>query len=137
MLTDEQRKTVETRLLREREQVLDAIGRFDSDAADLRERTGELSVADQHQADYGSEAHEQEKASLLASAEGRRLYALDEALQLLYKEPEKFGVCDVCGRDIQMERLEVVPETRLCAEHARARDIDTEDEANPREASPM
>lgn len=134
MLQEEQRKQIEQRLLREREQVLDAIGEFDETAKDLRERTGELSLADNHPADIATEHQEHEKDFLFASMEGRRLYAIDESLRLLYKEPERFGLCDVCGQDIGMERLDVIPETRLCAQHARERDAASDADANPREA---
>jgi RNA polymerase-binding transcription factor DksA len=132
MLTEAERSEIQRLLLAERERALDAIGEFDESVKDLRERAGELSLWDQHQADYGSESQEREKQFLLASVEGRRLYAIDEALSRLYKTPEDFGRCAECGRGIGMERLEVVPETRLCAEHARARDADAD--ANPREA---
>ena len=33
--------------------------------------------------------------------------------------PEKTRPCEVCGQPIDPERIEVVPETRLCVEHAR------------------
>lgn len=132
MPTEEQRARIEARLLTERERALDSIGHFDDLTKDLRERAGELSLYDQHPADYGSESGETEKQFLLASVEGRRLYAIDEALSRLYKEPESFGTCAECGREIEMERLEVVPETQLCAEHARA--ADPEGAADPREA---
>jgi RNA polymerase-binding transcription factor DksA len=132
MLTDDERKMVEARLLGERERALDAIGDFDALSKDLREHAGELSLYDQHPADLGSESQEQEKHFLLASIEGRRLYAIDEALQRLYKTPEEFGRCAECGESIGMERLDVVPETTLCARHAQERDADAD--ANPREA---
>lgn len=134
MLSDEQRKTIEQRLLREREQVLDALGDFDETAKDLRERIGELSLADNHPADYATDHQEHEKDFLFATMEGRRLYALDESLRLLYKQPDQFGLCQVCGRPIAFERLDVIPETRLCAQHARERDDAAGVDANPREA---
>ena len=83
MLNEEQRKDMEQRLLREREQAQDAIGHHDAQTQDLRERAGEMSLYRLHPADVGSEAHEQEKDFLLASVEGRRLYAIDEALNRL------------------------------------------------------
>ena len=132
MLTDEQRGRIEARLLAERERALESIGHFDDLTQDLRDRAGELALYDQHPADIGSESGEREKQFLLASVDGRRLYAIDEALSRLYRTPEEFGRCEACGRDVGMERLEVVPETRLCAEHAREREA--AGEANPREA---
>ena len=134
MLSEEQRKTIEGRLLRMREDALDAIGHFDEDNQDLRERAGEMSVYRFHPADLGSEMEEREKEFLLASQEGRRLYEIDDALRRLYKEPERFGVCAVCGKDIEWERLDVIPETTVCATDARA--AEEEDAADPREAGP-
>jgi RNA polymerase-binding transcription factor DksA len=134
MLQENERSLIEKRLLDERKRALDSLGHFDELSDELRERTGELSGMDQHMADYATEQHEQEQQFLMASVEGRRLYALDEALQRLYKEPEQFGTCDVCGKQIDMARLDVIPETRLCAEHARARDEASDADADPREA---
>lgn len=135
MLAEHERSRIEHRLLREREQALDAIEHFDERLADLRDRAGELSLYRFHPADLGSESQEQEQDFLLTSVEGRRLYQIDEALSRLYKSPDTFGVCEVCGRDIGVERLEVVPETRLCAEHARAADRAAGVDADPREAA--
>jgi hypothetical protein len=33
--------------------------------------------------------------------------------------PEKTRPCEICGQPIDPERVEAVPETRLCVEHAR------------------
>jgi RNA polymerase-binding transcription factor DksA len=102
---------------------------------DLRDRAGELSLYRFHPADAGSESQEQEQDFLLTSVEGRRLYQIDEALERLYREPERFGVCTVCGRDIGVDRLEVIPETTLCAEHALQKDVAERVDADPREAA--
>ena len=135
MLQDYERTRIEHRLLREREQVLDAIEHFDETEIELRDRAGELSLYRFHPADVGTENYDREQSFVIASAEGRRLYAIDEALSRLYKEPETFGVCEVCGRDIGVERLEVIPETRVCAEHAIQRDLEQGVDADPREAA--
>ncbi len=120
MLTDSERKVVERRLQEERERALDALADFDRQRSQsLQEKTGELSVYRFHMADIGTEAMEQEKQFLLASKEGERLYAIDEALRRLYREPETFGACERCGKSIGVERLQVLPSTPLCAECAR------------------
>lgn len=134
MLQEDQRKQIEQRLLKDREQVLEAIGHFADSNEELRDRMSELSVYDNHPADYGSESHEQEQQFLLATMEGRRLYAIDEALGRLYKTPEEFGKCEVDGEEIEFDRLMVIPETRLCARHARERDEAEGVDADPREA---
>jgi len=101
----------------------------------MRDRAGDLSLYRTHPADVGSESQEQEQDFLLASVEGRRLYQIDEALSRLYKSPETFGTCEVCGREIGAERLEVIPETTLCAEHALQKDVADGVDADPREAA--
>ena len=75
-----------------------------------------------------------EQQFLLATIEGRRLYAIDDALRRLYQEPEEFGKCEVDGGPIEFDRLMVVPETRVCARHARESDEAAGVDANPREA---
>ncbi|MDB4950216.1 MAG: hypothetical protein JWM27_2865 [Gemmatimonadetes bacterium] len=119
-LTETERMTIERLLRRERESTLEAIGHFDESSRDLRERAGEMSLYRLHPADLGTEAQENEKEFLLASQEGRRLYAIDEALERLYKEPEAFGTCRRCGEPIGLPRLEVIPETPYCAVCAAA-----------------
>lgn len=116
MLSKADRDQVEKRLLAEREEALEAIGDFDEQRGEtLQEEAGELSLYRFHMADIGTEAMEREKSFLLASKEGERLYAIDEALRRLYADPESFGTCARCGRPISMERLRVVPSATLCA----------------------
>jgi RNA polymerase-binding transcription factor DksA len=135
MLQEDQRKQIERQLLRDREAVLESIGHFADLSEELRSRISELSGGyDNHPADIGSETYEQEQQFLLASVEGRRLYALDEALGRLYKTPEAFGLCQVDGEPIEFDRLMVIPETTLCARHALAADAAAGVDANPREA---
>ena len=134
MLTSEERGRVERVLLKERARVLENIDHFDERMSDLRDRAGELSLYRFHPADVGTESQDQEQDFLLTSVEGRRLYQIDEALDRLYREPERFGACEVCGRPIGVERLEVIPETRICAEHALQQDVADAVDADPREA---
>lgn len=113
------RKKVEARLLEERRGAMDVLGTLDERTREMIDTSdGELSKYKQHMADDGTDTIEQEQNFLLASAEGRRLYYIDEALRRLYKQPEEFGKCVVCGREIVAERLELVPWTTTCAEHA-------------------
>lgn len=121
MRTEQERKTIERLLLAERERALEAIGVFEEQREEsLEEEAGELSSYRFHMADVGSEAMEREKQFLLASKEGERLYRIDEALRRLYGDPDSFGRCERCGRDIGMDRLTVVPEATLCSDCQRA-----------------
>jgi DnaK suppressor protein len=121
MLSKAERDRVEERLQEERERALESIAEFDRErGVSLQEGTGELSVYRFHMADIGSEAMEREKQFLLASKEGERLYEIDEALRRLYRNPEEFGRCEICGREVSLERLMVMPSTTRCAECVRA-----------------
>ena len=120
MLSSSEQERVEARLREERERAVDSLREFDDGRTEsLEDELGELSSYRLHPADIGTETMEQEQQFLLASAEGRRLYEIDEALRRLYQEPDRFGVCERCGRDIGMQRLEVVPATTLCADCQR------------------
>jgi DnaK suppressor protein len=114
-LTEQERMTVERLLLKAREAAINAIGHFDEATKEMRDRAGEISLYRFHPADLGTEMLDQEKDFLLASKEGRRLFEVDDALRRLYADPEAFGTCQRCGRQIGFARLEVIPETPYCA----------------------
>ena len=118
-MNDKQRSEIEERLLKERADALETLGTLDDRAREvLASDDGELSNYPLHMADDGTDTMEQEKTFLLASQEGRRLYQIDEALRRLYTRPEDFGKCGVCGREIGMERLDLIPWATTCSEHA-------------------
>lgn len=114
-LTEQERMTVERLLLKSREAAIAAIGYFDENTKEMRDRAGEISLYRFHPADLGTEMMDQEKDFLLASKEGRRLFEIDEALRRLYSEPDQFGICRRCGKPIGFARLEVIPEAPYCA----------------------
>src|SRR6185436_10746667 len=57
-----------------------------------------------HMADVGTDAMEREKAFQLASAEGRILMEINEALRRMARG--EYGVCESCGNPILRARLE-------------------------------
>lgn len=119
-MSDEQRKKLEERLVEERRKAQKALAQFDERFAEAgSEADGDLTNYPLHQADEGTDTMEEEKEMLLASQEGRLLYAIDDALRRLYKEPERFGRCqeEGCAREIAFERLELIPWARYCKEH--------------------
>ena len=108
-------KSLEQRLLEERDQVMKELGFFDENYHDTtRVASGDLSAYSFHMADQGTDAMEREKAFLFASKEGRQLYQIDEALRRLYREPGGFGLCVQCTAPIGSERLEALPYATLC-----------------------
>jgi DnaK suppressor protein len=112
---------IRTRLEEERvrlEGVRDGIRREQGEGSQA-DAAGELSSADQHPGDLGTETFEQEKnLSLLEQVEAE-LGEIDAAFQRL--ERGSYGVCQACGKPIAPERLEALPATRFCVEdQARA-----------------
>jgi RNA polymerase-binding transcription factor len=88
-----------------------------------------------HLADEGTDTMEQEQSFLLLSKEGRMLIEIDEALRILYKEPERYGLCDNCGEPIAFERLDIVPWTRLCVTCQREQELLAPPPTVPEEAA--
>lgn len=106
--------SLEKRLLEERAKLVAEIKHLDETVLNqsVKESSGDLSSYSFHMADMGSDAMERERAFLTASAEGRNLLEVDDALRRLYRG--EYGVCETCGTDISMKRLEAVPQARLC-----------------------
>ena len=52
----------------------------------------------------------------------RQIEEIDDAL--LRIERGEYGVCEVCGRPIELDRLEAEPTARLCEEDARRADVE-------------
>jgi DnaK suppressor protein len=117
-MTESDRKTIEERLLSERERTTALLGRFDESARTGSDDDGDLAKIDQHPADDGTDTMEQEKTLMLLGHEGELLAKIDEALRRLYQDPDKFGTCENCGRDIEMARLDLLPWTLVCSECA-------------------
>jgi RNA polymerase-binding transcription factor DksA len=106
------------RLEQERKRLLAVKETFDDEH--LTEETeseaiSELSSVDQHQADLGTETFEREKdISILEQLEAE-LADVEHALKRL--DDGTYGTCEIDGKPIPEERLEVLPATRLCLEH--------------------
>ena len=79
----------------------------------------ELASNDQHQGDIGTETFEREKDFSLLEQLEAEISDLDAALRKI--DEGTYGRCEVCGQEIDAERLEAMPGTRTCREHAGAR----------------
>lgn len=77
---------------------------------------GELSDADQHPADVGTETFNRERDISLVESIDDELSDVEAALERL--EAGTYGTCEACGRPISAERLEALPATRFCIEDA-------------------
>lgn len=108
-LTADQREALGALLERERRKLVRRLRRFGEEVVDR-----DFEGLSQHMADAAAESMERERAALMASEEGRRLVEVDRALDRFTRQPESYGVCRSCERDIAFERLEALPYTTLC-----------------------
>jgi RNA polymerase-binding protein DksA len=99
----EKRAEVEERIEHWREVALES---------NYKETTGDHSGYTSHMADQGTDAMEREKAFLFLSREEKYLQQINQALQRI--ELGEYGICRVCGKEIDIKRMEVVPTTRIC-----------------------
>lgn len=82
-----------------------------------RESSGDLSGYSYHMADVGTDNFGREMELNIASTGNERLRLIEEALERV--EDGSFGKCLSCGADVHLERLKVLPYTRLCIDCAR------------------
>ena len=114
-MNKKQRTHLEGRLIEERDRVMKELGHYgESFSTTLQASDGDLSSYSFHMADQGTDAMEREKQFLMASKEGRYLWHVNQALRRLYADPNTFGKCQTCKRNINLERLDALPHARLC-----------------------
>lgn len=112
-LTDAQRKHLERRLVEERALLTRALDRYEEAAATTsRDDDGDVSSALTHMADVGTDNFQRELDASNAVRQSRELSEIDFALQKLYEEPERYGICENTGEEIAFERLDIVPWAR-------------------------
>ena len=92
------------------------VGESSGLAESQEESTGELTNFDQHLGDHATDTFEREKDRSISEGIDAKLSEIDAALERI--DRGEYGVCEVCGRKIADERLEAVPATRFCREHA-------------------
>jgi RNA polymerase-binding protein DksA len=113
LLNKKDLKHFEDRLLEERKKLLGQLGYLERTLNQTqRDSAGDLSAYSFHMADMGTDAMEREKTFLFASAEGRLLYNVDEALRRLYRN--EYGICQSCGKEVGKARLDAIPQASLC-----------------------
>lgn len=87
---------------------------------DQREALSELSLADNHPADIGTETFERSKDIGLKDRSRAQLAKIDEALARI--ADGSYGACAGCGAPIPEERLETVPAATTCVDCQQVRD---------------
>lgn len=76
----------------------------------------ELSNYDNHPADNATDLTDQHTQQALDRHEEEELESIDVALQAM--DEGTYGTCAVCGKEIPVERLEIVPTALTCVDHA-------------------
>lgn len=79
--------------------------------------TGELSQYDNHPADTATDLYEREKDLALFENLERELQDIEYALQKM--EEGSYGICEITGEKIPLERLMVNPTARTVVEHSK------------------
>lgn len=103
-------------LLNLRDRIVDGISFLAGDNLNKSQRdaSGDLSNHAVHMADQGTDNFDREFALSLVSNEQEVLYEIDEALHRI--DAGTYGICEMTGRPIEIERLKVLPYARYCRE---------------------
>ena len=118
-LSSADRTHLERRLLEERERVSHALAQYAGDTRETaREESGDVSTFHGHMADLGTDTADQEFDAANAARLTVELGEIDAALERLYQRPDTYGRCEGAGEPFPFERLDVLPWTRTCREHA-------------------
>ncbi|MHB8158326.1 MAG: TraR/DksA C4-type zinc finger protein [Desulfocucumaceae bacterium] len=137
MLTDEMKQKMKQRLLADKSDAMSRIEAINQGGLheSLAGSISELSMYDNHPADIGSEVFERSKDFALREDALHMASAIDDALYKI--EKGTYGKCDLCGKDISLDRLEAIPYTTLCLDCKSEGELDTGAENRPVEEDVM
>lgn len=74
--------------------------------------SGELSSYDNHPADIGTDVYMEDMQNSLINHEEGKLNNIEDALYKI--ENGTYGICEICHKQIDKDRLDILPETNLC-----------------------
>lgn len=127
MLTKEQTKHLQTVLLKMQKD-FEKTRQVDEHEDSMRDASGELSMVDNHPADMGTELYERERDQALEVHADAEIQKVEHALSAIQKGD--YGICEVCQKSIGYERLEAIPYTTLCIEHANMKEAMDDEQAH-------
>lgn len=115
MKSDNSRR-YEQRLMVEKEKLKNTLNNMDEHglAMSQREEVDELSMYDNHPADMGTEMFDKERRYALVDNEEHILSQIDNALERIREGT--YGKCEMCGKEIENERLDFIPYATTCVE---------------------
>ena len=107
------------RLREERAELLSRISRLDADMASFFEASRDSNADDEHDPEGQTIAFERAQLSAVTDQVREHLAQIDAALRRV--EDGSYGVCEVCGGQIDPARLEARPTARTCVQHVPGR----------------
>ncbi|MDX2118393.1 MAG: TraR/DksA family transcriptional regulator [Planctomycetota bacterium] len=102
-------------LIRKRAELFGDVTTMESEA--LKGNSGSLSNLPQHIAEQGSDTYDQSLSLDLAAADRKLIREIDDALKRI--NDGTYGICELTGKPIKVERLEELPWARHSIEAAR------------------
>lgn len=104
------------KLLRERKEITKTIEDMNKNGLGLsqREESDELSIYDNHPGDMASDMYDKGRRYALVANEKDLLFQIDNALERI--EENRYGDCELCGKEIPEERLDFLPYATTCME---------------------
>ncbi|WP_106765945.1 TraR/DksA C4-type zinc finger protein [Paenibacillus faecalis] len=123
-LSDRQLQTLKRSLITEKKQLEPYDEEKPQLSDSLSDSTGEISTADNHPADIGTETFERGRDIAINETLSDVLIQIRDSLQRM--EDGTYGICDTCGTEIPYERLAALPYTIYCIEHAPDRQLTDE-----------
>jgi DnaK suppressor protein len=114
------KRTARKRLKEERSRLEALLHTFELENIDETQgdSLSEVSLADQHPADVGTETFEREKDVSIRNQIEAELADIERSFHRL--DDGTYGLCEACGRKIPDERLGAVPWTRFCVDDQAA-----------------
>ena len=112
------KKKIKEKLEKERDILLDQIrdiGKLNPETNEWEAIPEELNSRESDQNDMADRFEDFEARSVMIKALESRLNNILSALRGLNKE--SFGRCEVCKKDIEMDRMEVNPAAKTCKKH--------------------
>ncbi|MBP7951380.1 MAG: TraR/DksA family transcriptional regulator [Verrucomicrobiales bacterium] len=113
-LTSSFLKLQKQRLLQLRDDLMDSMNGVAKDTLGASADGAASSAFGMHQADAGSDAYDRDFALNLLSQEQDALYEIDDAIKRL--NLGSYGICEMSGKPIPVERLEARPYARFTVE---------------------
>ncbi len=115
LLTEEQLLHFRDRLEKRRNSILRVVKDVEREGLDLNvDQIGEISRIKVHPADLGTEEATRDVSLNLAGQGIMQIQEIEAALNRI--QNHTYGICERCGKDIDLARLEAMPETRYCIE---------------------